>query len=110
MIDWAAFVSVFVASIVATAVVVSLFSLGIRLLGVAGKIPIVEPASFTDQITVIDPDVAKATRKAVKKARKQNPLTDAQKKAAEVSAWICFGLTGCAVLYGIYLIVPALHG
>jgi hypothetical protein len=109
VIDWIAFLSVFGASLLATAVVVSLFSLGIRLLGVAGKIPIVEPAAFTDQITVIDPDQAKAARKAVKKAKKHNPLSDTQKRTAEVSAWICFGLTGVAVLYGIYLIVPALH-
>ena len=29
---------------------------------------------------------------------------------AKAGAFICFGLSGAAVLYGIYLIVPALHG
>jgi hypothetical protein len=27
-----------------------------------------------------------------------------------VAAWACFALSGVAVLFGIYLIVPALHG
>jgi hypothetical protein len=29
---------------------------------------------------------------------------------ARVLAFVCFGLSICAVLYGIYLIIPFLHG
>ena len=63
MIDWAAFAIVALASFLAAVVVVTLFSVGLRL-RVAGS-------------------------------------------------WVqypCFALCGAAVLIGIYLIVPALHG
>jgi hypothetical protein len=109
VIAWGNFLLVFGTSLVATAVIVSLFALGLRLLTASGRTPIVEPAEFTDQITVIDADQAKAARKAVKKARKHNTLTDRQKQSAYIGAWVCFVLSGCAVIYGIYLIIPAFH-
>ena len=63
MIDWAAFAIVALASFTAAVVVVTLFSLGLRL-----------------------------------------------RVAGHWAQFLCFALCGSAVLLGIYLIVPALHG
>lgn len=108
-IDWAAFLIVFVAAIVGACIVVVLYAFGMRLLAVAGRALFVEPVEFTDAITVITPEeAAKAQRKAAK-ARKKNPLTPGQKRLALSGAYACFALTGCAVLYGLYLIIPFFH-
>ena len=71
----------------ATVVVVARYSLGIRLLTVSGRTPIVTPAEFTDAITVITPAEAKAAAKRAAKAAKKSPLSDGQKRAALVGAW-----------------------
>ena len=110
MIDWIAFVIVLVAALVGAGVVVSLYALGIRLLTVAGRTPVVAPAEFTDAITVITPEEAAKAAKRAEKAARKSPLTDGQKRLARTGAWACFALSGVAVLYGIFLIVPALHG
>ena len=110
MIDWAAFVIVFGAALAGTLVVVGLFALGLRLLVMGGRVPVVVPAEFTDAITVLTPaEIEAAERKAAKAARK-NPLTATQRQVATYAAYACFGLCACAVLFGIYLIVPVLHG
>lgn len=109
MIDWAAFAIVFAAALTGTIVVVGLFAVGLRLLVVGGRVPVVVPAEFTDAITVVTPaEIAAAEKKAAKAARK-NPLTPLQRRAAAYGAYVCFGLCGLAVLYGIYLIVPFFH-
>jgi hypothetical protein len=110
VIEWSSFLIVLIASITSTAAVVSAYALGVRLLTVSGRTPIVTPAEFTDAITVVSPAEAKAAAKRAAKAAKKSPLTDAQKRAALVGAWGCFAISGAAVLFGIYLIVPALHG
>ena len=110
MIDWIAFVVVLVASLIGASVVVSLYSLGIRLLTISGRTPVVAPATFTDAITVITPEQAAKAAKRAEKAARKSPLTEGQKRMAHIGAWACFVLSGCAVLYGIFLIVPALHG
>ncbi|RWZ55366.1 peptidase [Labedella populi] len=110
MIDWAAFVIVFVAALSGTIVVVGLYALGLRLLVMGGRVPVVVPAEFTDAITVLTPaEIAAAEKKAAKAARK-NPLTARQRQLATYCAYACFALCAAAVLFGIYLIVPALHG
>ncbi|PPL15544.1 peptidase [Microterricola pindariensis] len=109
MIDWVAFFIVFLAAIVSTVVVVSTYSLGLRLLSASGRIPVVEPAEFTDAITVMSAKEIKTATKRARKAAKKNPLTAGQKQAAFIGAWACFVVCACAVLFGIYLIVPALH-
>ena len=109
MIDWIAFVIVLVASLVGASVVVSLYALGVRLLTVSGRTPVVAPAEFTDAITVITPEEAAKAAKRAEKAARKSPLTAGQKRLAHVGAWACFVLSGVAVLYGIFLIVPALH-
>ena len=110
MIDWFAFLVVFVSALTASMVVVATYSLGLRLLSASGRIPIVEPAEFTDAITVMSPAEIEYAAKRARKAAKKNPLTESQKRAYFIGAWACFVVCGLAVLYGIYLIVPALHG
>jgi len=109
MIDWGAFLIVFIASLIGSSVVVSLYALGTRLLAVAGRALFVEPAEFTDAITVISPEQAAKSLKKANKALKKNPLTDAQKGLALAGAYACFVLCGIAVLYGLYLIIPFFH-
>ncbi|AWB95141.1 peptidase [Agromyces badenianii] len=105
MIDWLAFLLVFVSALVGTVVVVSSYSLGVRLLTISGRTPIVTPAEFTDAITVVTPaEIRQAEKRAAKAARK-SPLSESQKRAALVGAWACFTLSGIAVIFGIYLIV-----
>ncbi len=105
MIDMLAFLLVFVSAMIATVVVVSAYSLGVRLLTYSGRTPIVTPAEFTDAITVVTPaEIRQAEKRAAKAARK-SPLSEGQKRAAFVGAWACFALSGIAVIFGIYLIV-----
>lgn len=109
MIDWAAFLVVAAAALISSAVVVSLYSLGLRLLTTAGRIPTVEPAEFTGALAVVTPARAAKNAKKARKASKANPLTAGQKRLAQYSGYLCFVLCGLIVLYGVYLIVPALH-
>jgi hypothetical protein len=110
VIDWLAFLLVLVSALLATVVVVSTYSLGLRLLTVSGRTPIVTPAEFTDAIAVITPAEAKAAAKKAAKAAKKSPLTEGQKRAALIGARVCFVVSAIAVVVGIYLIVPVLHG
>ncbi|MET1052652.1 MAG: peptidase [Mycetocola sp.] len=110
MIDWMAFVIVLVSALVGTVVVVGFYALGVRLLVMAGRVPVVTPATFTDAITVLTAAEIKSAAKKAAKAARKNPLTATQKGIALACAYLCFLLCAVAVLYGIYLIVPALHG
>lgn len=105
MIDWLAFLQVLLAALIGASVVVSAYSLGIRLLTVSGRTPVVTPAEFTDAITVITPAEAKAAAKRAAKAAKKNPLTEGEKRVAFLGAVACFSVSAIAVLVGIYLIV-----
>ena len=80
-----------------------------HLLAVAGRALFVEPAEFTDAITVITPEEAAKAQKKAEKARRKNPLSDGQKRAALAGAYACFVLCGAGVLYGLYLIIPYFH-
>ncbi len=71
MIDWGAFVTVALASIVSACLLVALYALGVRLVTTTG-------------------DFLPRTRR--------------------LAGVVCFVLCGALVLFGIYLIVPALHG
>ncbi|WP_111720834.1 hypothetical protein [Homoserinimonas sp. OAct 916] len=90
MIDWLAFGAVAVATFVATVLVIILYSLGIKLLSVPAVGTVAEAGAARDEET---DDVEMNGR----------PLW------ATILANACFTLCGIAVLYGIYLIVPALH-
>lgn len=109
MIDWSAFLIVTVASLFSAALLVSLYSLGLRLLTTAGRIPVVEPHEFTGAITVLTPKKAAKQLKRARKAAAANALSETQKRVALYAGYVCFALCGIAVLYGVYLIVPALH-
>lgn len=109
MIDWFAFLIVGVTSLIGALSVVALFSTGVRLLAVSGRVPHVPPAAFTDAITIMTAKEAKSHAKKARKAAERNPLSERQKRLAFVAACTCFALSGIAVLWGIYLIVPALH-
>ena len=104
-IDWFAFVQVFVAAMLATVLVVGFYSLGLRLLVRAGRVPVVSPAEFTDAITVITAKDAQRAAKAAAKAARKSPLTAGQRQVAAIGAYISFGLCGLAVLGGLLLIV-----
>ncbi|MGO3885718.1 MAG: peptidase [Mycetocola sp.] len=94
----------------AAIIVVGLYSLGLRMLIRGGRVPVVAPAEFTDAITVMTPAEARKAEKKAIKAAKKNPLTEGQKRFSRAIAYLCFALCAGAVLAGIYLIVPALHG
>ena len=104
------FVVVLVAALTGTIVVVGLYSLGLKMLVRAGRVPVVSPATFTDAITVLTPAEIKSAAKKAAKAARKNPLSPVQKRIAQFAAYACFTLCGAAILFGIYLIVPALHG
>jgi hypothetical protein len=89
-IDWSALVIVLVVSVVAAAATVSLFATGIKLLAVppAGSAAV---APARDDET---DDVSSPTRP----------------RRATAGGIVCFVLSGLVVLFGVYLIVPALHG
>ena len=109
MIDWAAFALVAGASFTGSVVVVSLYSLGLRLLTSAGRALVVDPQSFTGAITILTPKRAAKEAKRARKSASSNPLTAGRKRLALIGAYSCFLLCVGAVLYGVYLIVPALH-
>lgn len=109
MIEWVALVKVAIATLVGASVVVGLYASALRLLAVAGRAWHVAPAEFTDAITVISPEQIEAAAKKARKAAKKNPLSRAQKRAALAGAYACFVVCALAILFGIYLIVPALH-
>jgi hypothetical protein len=105
VIDWFAFVVVLVTALVGSTVVVIAYALGIRLLTLSGRTPIVTPAEFTDAITVVTPAEIRQAEKRAAKAAKKSPLSEGQKRAALIGARACFGLSAVAVIFGIYLIV-----
>ncbi|GAA1986448.1 peptidase [Microbacterium pumilum] len=104
VINWFAFVQVFAAALLASTIVVTFYSVGLRLLVRAGRSPVVAPAEFTDAITVISEKEARRAEKAAAKAAKKSPLTDGQKRLSQYAAYGCFAVCGAAVLGGILLI------
>lgn len=110
MIDWMAFLIVLLAALVGTIALVTLYSIGLRFLVAAGRVPVVIPAEFDDAITVYTKAEIKQAEKRAAKAARKNPLSPGAQKAAYVAAWASFTLCAIGVLFGIYLIVPALHG
>jgi hypothetical protein len=105
VIDWLAFLIVLVSALLGATVVVIAYSFGIRLLTLSGRVPIVTPAEFTDAITVVSPAEIRQAEKRAAKAAKKSPLSEGEKRAALVGAWVCFAVSAVAVIAGIYLIV-----
>jgi hypothetical protein len=88
-INWLAFLIVFVASIVAACVVVTLFATGIRLLATPPHGA--RPAGAARDEEMDDVEGPQRPRRAT------------------VAAVALFVVAGLVALYGIYLIIPALH-
>jgi len=105
VIDWQAFLEVFLAALVGAAAIVFFYALGLRLLVRAGHAPVVGPVEFTDAIAVISEKEARRAAKQAAKAAKKSPLTDAQKRLALVGAYACFAMCALAVIGGILIIV-----
>lgn len=104
-IDWIAFVQVFVAAMIAAVLVVGFYALGLRLLVRAGRAPVVAPAEFTDAIAVITEKQRARAEKARAKAAKKNPLSEGQKRLAQIGAYASFAVCALAVLGGLLLIL-----
>lgn len=109
MIEWLPFLEVLFASLLGSALVISLYSLALRLLAVSGHTPFVPPARFDEAITVLTPKKLRKEAKRMRRARTQNPHSRATQRVALVGAWVLFAATGAVVLLGIYLIVPYFH-
>ena len=105
VINWLAFLQVFVAALTGAVLVVGFYALGLRMLVRAGRVPVVAPVEFTDAIAVVTDKQRRRAEKAAAKAAKKNPLTPAQKRVALVAAYACFTMCGAAVLAGLLLIV-----
>jgi hypothetical protein len=90
MIDWPALILVAAVAIGSAALLVALFATGIRFLATP---PVNAEAVGSARDDEMD-DVSDPTRP----------------RAATVGGVICFVLAGIAVLFGVYLIIPALHG
>lgn len=104
-IDWLAFLQVFVVALIGAVLVVGFYSLGLRLLVRAGRVPVVAPAEFTDAITVISEKEANRAAKAAAKAARKSPLTAGQRQFSAIAAYVSFGLCALAVLGGLLLLV-----
>ncbi len=97
MIEWLAFVIVFVTSLFAACLVVALYSLGIRFLATP-------PPKLRRADGSFEPD-------GPDRDDEDDDVDDLDRpRWATIAANVCFGLSICCVLVGIYLIVPALHG
>lgn len=90
-IDFAAFFIVALAAVVGSSAIVVLYSLGIKLFA-SPPLGTAAVGSARDDET---DDLAESTTR---------PL------AATIGGIACFSVAGLGVLFGIYLIVPALHG
>lgn len=95
-IEWMAFITVFVAALVSAAVVVSLYSLGIRFLAIPAR-------------PVRGADGSVAPNGPSRDDENDDVDAVGRPQWATVAANICFVLSACCVLIGIFLIVPGLH-
>ena len=106
MIDWIAFLEVFLVSLACAATGVFFYALGLRLLVSGGRPPVVPPAEFPDAIAGrAEKQAAKIERK-VEKVMQRTPLTPAQQRGRLLCAYACFGVCALAVLGAVvYLVV-----
>lgn len=86
-VDWGSIALVFVVGLIATVVVVSSYSFGIRLLAIGSP-------DDTESATGGHADIAAAgTRPAI----------------ATAGGYVCIGIGIIGVLFGIYLVIPQFH-
>ncbi|WP_375384830.1 hypothetical protein [uncultured Microbacterium sp.] len=91
-VDWASIGLVFVASLIATVVIVASFALATRLLAVGAP-----DIRMPDGADPDGPDAVAA------------PRTSARPVPATIGAWVFYAVGISATVYGIYLIIPAFH-
>lgn len=97
MIEWLDFLIVFGTALGAACLVVALYLLGIRFLATPPPRVRLEDGSF-------EPD-------GPSRDDEDDDVDDlGRPRWATIAANVCFALSVCFVLVGIYLIVPALHG
>jgi len=96
MIDWVAFLLVFGTALGAACVLVALYSFGIRFLATPPPKVVRADGSY-------EPDAPS------RDDEDDDVDTIGRPRWATACAYICFTLAACGVLFGIYLIVPALH-
>lgn len=96
MINWTAFLVVLVTSLIGAGTIVTLFSIGVRLLAAPSRKTV--------------PDAAR-TQAPDEDADESGRVTTYSRRppSATAGAYVCFGLCGVAVLYAVYLIVPLFH-
>lgn len=96
IVDWVAFLTVFVAALFSAVLVVALYSLGIRFLAIPAPPVRGEDGSFEPNGPSRDDE--------------DDDVDDVGRPLwATIGANACFGLSAIAVLAGIFLIIPALH-
>ena len=105
MIDWFAFLEVFIVSLACAAVGVFFYALGLRMLVSGGRPPVVPPAEFPDAIAVRSPAQAAKIEKKVAKVMQREPLTPGQQRLRLASAYLCFGVCACAVIGAVVYLV-----
>ena len=105
MIDWFAFLEVFVVALVCAAAGVYFYALGLRMLVSGGRPPVVPPAEFPDAIAVRSPAQAAKIEKKVAKVMRREPLTPGQHRLRLAAAYVCFGVCACAVIGAVVYLV-----
>lgn len=96
MINWTAFLIVLVTSLIGAGAIVTLFSIGVRLLAAPSR----EPKPEVARGQAPDDDADESGRVTTYSRRPP---------AATFGAYVCFALCGIGVLYAVYLIVPVFH-
>lgn len=104
-IDWFAFAKVFAAALTGAVTVVFFYSIGVRMLVRAGRVPRVTDAELTDAIMIVTKKDIRRAERAAEKAAKRPPLTRSQEITALVVAWASFAMCAAAAVAGILLIV-----
>lgn len=92
-IDWMAFVTVFLTSIVAAVGIVGLYALGIRLFAMPAPPLPREDGSYEPNGPSRDDE-------------DDDVEMSGRPRWATAGAFVCFGISALVVLFGIYLIVP----
>lgn len=95
MIDVMAFVTVFLAALIGAVFVVATYSLGIRFLATPATLQVRGDGSLED----FGPD----------RDDEDDDVDDVRPRWATMAAYFCFAAASSAVLFGIYLVVPAFH-
>lgn len=97
-VDWGSIALVCVTALIAGVVIVTLYSVGLRLLAIGS------PDEITDaSASGASASSAQAMATAVATAARPRPLI------ATVGAVVCIGVSILAVIYGIYLVIPLFH-